>query len=436
MSEYIDRWKRLVLNEYVDSYNQKKIDIDTNLVVDIFQKAIDDNKNLNVAGRNIDINLFKNFVKETKLENILETVPIDEMNQFLDKISNNNEIVSLLKKHSYIGDKTHHSSFGLYKDDLWTSQEDMEIMASIINNPEEMNTLLQVLNAYLDVFSGLSITKILISVYLFTAASVETTRNPEKFDTTKSKSINNIIGDIYSEVRKKLLKNQKIFHDITNLLFDKKSLFVETVFQHFKSLEQNGMFFTENPTLARETIVFYKNIIDNNYFYKKLKEDLASFIKIKKEDYETANKILSDMSSMKRNTETNASSNKLIFRGMTVNITPIVGVTYREENFDNKKIVDSLINKTFTFHQISSWSEDKDVAANFAATSLARGEENEIACIFITEFTKGVNVSRYSNYRHEQEVITGGNFNVKRVTYNWESQFFGDYVFYITGSLE
>ncbi len=369
------------------------------------QKLIDQNSNLHASGRPIDPQLLNKNLKENKIEDIIEKeTDIKQQVKVFDNLETayfgfRSELAQILEMIKIARGEP--MNFDTSDREQW---EELILEYDFNRAKEVIAHNIGITHKFALLYQKSTYSKLLVSLALFTGSSVATTREPDKFDPSKTnKSVfdNNDPFQTGSQgVRRahglKLVSLNEKYSRMYELLFLIKRFFLKE--QLANDMEDSASSLSgEMYNDLKDFIFFMATEVRRKYITIK---NISDPEKPTKRNYQDANAILTTLARMPNEVDFR------IYRGMTL----------PAELFEKMKaLVEGGNTLEFEFYDLSSWSTSLEVAEGFAKDS--HTFEGYQVIFWIHPPKRGVYIGEYSMYTEEQEFITGGKVLVEKIEY-------------------
>lgn len=457
MSKAHKNWKKFLLNEEINDLNSLiadavsqfddkhpsgrdyELDFDDEQVVEEQQGSDDFSKILNNFLRHNEMvtkssEVIYDFLKKnpknqqlnplSELENNLEVILTNPLKSSIYRIDSMDRILSLRSVFIPLE--------GIDFNAILLQKKLINYTVEIVKKISEMCYKL----LFLPTEQLISYFKVRNAITLFTGASVDTIRNPEKYDEKLADE-----GMIFSLAN----FNYRFIHEsfrVYNLMLWKYQQFIEYYEKNpniMKNFLKNGKlrlfddFGIEKSTLPITDFKTRERILKTHKKYmseisnmigemsplvkqlENIKEDAIELksksehleVSVKKDDYVFANKFLKYVAQV--SPPILIPPNTKIYRGMAI----------KKELMEKiyKQIQNGVKNIVFPGKEIASWTVDISQAYGFAESSvfdLGLGKGHSVVIISVPA-TKGMYVASISEYPSEKEIISGGDVVIESV---------------------
>lgn len=459
MTKYLDSWKQEVMKEYVDSYQQKQKKKLASSLFDNIQDQINANQNLNVAGRRIPSSLVNPALTETEAEDYIKSADVSEMTQLLEEIET--EENTTIVEH-YLENLNRFVSVidNFTKYDKVFIEQFLEITNLMMEEGSlsEITTLFDKVSNFIDLYESSTQCRVLKSIYLFSGQAVQVVREPGKFnpDMTGAKIFpnyslshslhftNSLRAQYYRDndsALGALEKIQKVLYFIFTTARDNKISTISSYLKQYvgylkllpKDKNDTKDYFTDEIEKEEK---LRENLKSLNAFFrtitKPITDKISKYGNLKKDDYQSAKDFLEYISQYKNNSET---ANISIYRGLAIALYETEELSLSRDTADKTMGIDfdegfmsfvfseemeqllksEMVGKTLNVGSISSWSKSQNVAEGFALSTM-EPDISKIPCLLVSPFSRGLGIKKFSVYKEEDEVITGGVFKIEDVS--------------------
>ena len=459
MKKIYDNWRDDVLNEFAPSYDldDQESDIDqyitpsSDLIQKAIQGAIDNNRSLHASGRPINSKLLQGLIKENDVKELIELMSGLREDDYLRKLSLSpfnfqdatgrlNDISAIYKAAARSKGKSIAvlgASLQRYIDGVFMSTKNFQELRENISNATEAFGLILTSSRY----------DIVQAIRLFTGASVNTVRNPPKFNPKLAEPIEQSRKEKELILQKMLPaidskdSDYNVVQSFISIIFHVHRVANPSFMLELEAISSNKgkelitayfdrvIKITKPETVAidelsistfqKEKFIKMAKMVGHSTKSRKFQEFLASMDRVKsmipiykrfqehytkflsvpdQEDYEVANDILKMLAKKP------SKYNYRIYRGM-----------YVKASLFPEGIKEGM---EFNFYDISSWSREMNIALSFCTTPPEghKKEAGDKSVIFTMRMKRGTYIDHYSAYDGEEEVVTGGKVKILEVT--------------------